>query len=138
MRKWIVVAVLALSLVPMRPVSVRADPADEISAVIDAQIAAFRADDFTAAFEHASPAIRRLFGSPARFGAMVRQGYPMVWRPDDVTYLDLRPVGGEMWQTVLIRDRAGAYHTLVYQMLPGENGWRINGVRLLEGDAVGA
>ena len=65
-----------------------------IRAVISQQIEAFKADDFAKAFGFASPAIKEIFGSPERFGAMVREGYPMVWRPGDLRFRELREGGG--------------------------------------------
>ncbi|TMV10124.1 DUF4864 domain-containing protein [Ruegeria sediminis] len=103
----------------------------EIEANILAQMDAFRADDFGAAFDYASPAIRQIFRTPENFGAMVRNGYPMVWRPGDVRFLDLRDVAGTLWQKVMIVDRDGRVHILDYQMIRGENGWKINGVQVL-------
>ncbi len=103
----------------------------EIEANIAAQIQAFKADDFATAFTFASPNIQRLFGNPDNFGAMVRNGYPMVWRPSDVRFLELREVAGVLWQKVMITDGDGAVHILDYQMIQQENGWKINGVQLL-------
>ncbi len=103
----------------------------EIEANIAAQIQAFKADDFATAFTFASPNIQRLFGNPDNFGAMVRNGYPMVWRPSDVRFLELREVAGALWQKVMITDGDGAVHILDYQMIQQKNGWKINGVQLL-------
>jgi len=114
--------VLALSL------PVRAN--DAVQKVISDQIAAFLEDDVETAFTFASPTIRQLFGTPERFGRMVRQGYPMVWRPAEVTWLDAERRGRELWQSVLIRDGAGALHVLDYHMIPGADGWKINAVYL--------
>jgi hypothetical protein len=113
-------------------------PSDQIEGVIGAQIEAFRTDDFETAFSFASPSIRSMFGNPDRFGVMVKQGYPMVWRPDEVTYLDRRESGGRQLQQVMIRDGAGRLHRLEYQMIEGPDGWRINGVRILDMPQVGA
>ncbi len=110
----------------------------EIEATISSQIEAFLADDFAQAFTFASPTIQGMFGSSERFGQMVRQGYPMVWRPEDVQYLGLRDVDGNLWQRVLIRDKSGATHTLDYQMIQTGDGWRINGVQLLHAPGVAA
>lgn len=110
----------------------------EIEAVIGAQIEAFRAEDVDRAFDFASPSIRRLFGSPETFGTMVQQGYPMVWRPGTVTFLQLRDVDGALWQTVRITDAGGAAHLLDYQMIPTEEGWKINAVRILQAPGVAA
>ncbi|WP_170414774.1 DUF4864 domain-containing protein [Ruegeria atlantica] len=103
----------------------------EIEANIAAQIQAFKADDFVTAFTFASPNIRSLFGTPENFGAMVRNGYPMVWRPAEVRFLELREIGGALWQKVMITDSNGQVHVLDYQMIQRENGWKINGVQLL-------
>lgn len=106
-------------------------PEPGIEATIDAQIEAFLADDFAKAFTYASPSIQGLFGNSENFGRMVRQGYPMVWRPGDVQFLELRDEGGLLWQKVMIRDQAGGLHVLDYQMIRTGEGWRINGVYLL-------
>ncbi|MEX0329612.1 MAG: DUF4864 domain-containing protein [Ruegeria sp.] len=103
----------------------------EIEANISAQIQAFKADDFATAFTYASPNIQRLFGTPEKFGTMVRRGYPMVWRPADVRFLELREIAGNLWQKVMITDGNGRVHILDYQMVQRENGWKINGVQLL-------
>ena len=105
---------------------------DEIEATIGAQLDAFKADDFETAFTYASPNIRRLFQTPDNFGRMVQGGYPMVWRPAEVTFLDLGETGGLLFQRVQIRDGEGRLHFLEYQMIETEDGWKINGVRILQ------
>lgn len=106
--------------------------------VIAEQIEAMRADDFATAFTFASPGIQRQFGNPERFGRMVREGYPMVWHPRDLRFLEAVPRGGRMLQGVLVTDEAGALHILDYEMLPLDGGWRIDGVRLRRPAATGA
>lgn len=115
---------------------VQAEPG--IEATIRSQVDAFLADDFARAFTFASPSIQGLFGTPEKFGRMVRNGYPMVWRPSDVQFLELRELRGALWQRVMMRDAAGRVHLLDYQMVRGEDGWRINGVQLLPAPDVGA
>jgi len=109
-----------------------------ITGTITGQIDALRADDFATAFSFASPTIKRLFGSAENFGAMVRQGYPMVHRPDTVRMLALREVAGALWQRVMITDAAGRTHLLDYQMIETPEGWQINAVQLLRDPGVGA
>ena len=110
----------------------------DIQAVITHQLDAFQADDFATAFGYASPMIQGIFGNSDNFGAMVQQGYPMVWRPGDVQMLELRTMGGAWWQRVRITDQAGHGHVLEYQMIETPDGWLINGVRLLPEPGVGA
>lgn len=109
----------------------RAQEGARVEAVISDQIAAFQADDFEAAFDHASPSIRMLFQTPERFGQMVQQGYPMVHRPQSLRFLERRAQGGFVVQRVMITDAEGRLHLLEYQMLQTESGFLINGVRLL-------
>ncbi|MCX7645859.1 MAG: DUF4864 domain-containing protein [Rhodobacteraceae bacterium] len=111
---------------------------DEIRGVIRSQIDAFLKDDFATAFTFASPGIQGIFVTPENFGAMVRNGYPMVWRPSEVDFGELREVAGRLWQRVIVRDAEGRIHVLDYQMVEGADGWRINGVQLLRAPDVGA
>lgn len=112
-------------------------PEAGIEGTIQSQIDAFLADDFATAFTFASPNIQGLFGSADRFGVMVRNGYPMVWRPEDVQFLELRDLQGRLWQKVMVRDQAGNLHILDYQMIETDAGWRINGVQLLPAPDLG-
>ena len=109
-----------------------------IEQTITQQLEAFKADDFGAAFDFASPNIKNIFRTPENFGAMVRQGYPMVWRPGEVTYLEQREIAGAIWQKVQIVDGAGRVHILDYQMIQSAEGWQINGVQLLKQPDVAA
>ena len=131
MRAFVVAGVVLFSGMAM------AQEAD-IRSVIDGQITAFRADDFGAAFAFASPNIKGIFGTPDRFGQMVRQGYPMVHRPEDLRYLALRDEAGRKVQRVMIRDAQGRVHMLDYEMIETPEGWLINGVRLLPPQGAGA
>lgn len=110
---------------------------DAIKRVITQQLDAFLADDFETAFTYASPGIKRLFGSVQRFEQMVRDSYPMVHRPAEVTLLDQRSQSGRTEQRVMIRDQLGRLHMLSYQMVETPEGWQINGVALLRAPEVG-
>lgn len=130
----LVATVFALFLLAC-PASAQEEP---IQATIFAQIEAFEADDFARAFTFASPNIQALFGSPEAFGKMVREGYPMVWRPADVAMLDLRFIGGAYWQRVRVTDAKGRSFWLDYQMIERPEGWRINAVQMQQAPDVGA
>ena len=130
--------ILALVLSLSAPLAAQDGGQSAIEGTIQSQIDAFKRDDFTTAFTFASPNIQGLFGTPENFGAMVRNGYPMVWRPADVQFLELETIQGALWQRVLIQDSAGRFHMLAYQMIEGADGWRINGVQILQPPAVGA
>lgn len=132
MRRFWLAAVLTLGLAQTLPAQ---DSGHR--AVIEAQIAAFMADDFAAAFDFASPNIQAIFGSAERFGQMVTQGYPMVHRPADLRFLEQSERAGAILQRVLISDQAGRLHVLEYEMIPAESGFVINGVRIVPGQGTG-
>jgi len=133
LRSILVAALLAL------PASAQPGPDPELTQTINAQINAFRANDYTTAFSFASDAIRDIFGSEDRFASMVRQGYPMVQNPADVRFLEVRVISGRLWQKVLVTDASGATHLLDYNMVQDSDGnWRINAVQLLANPGVGA
>ncbi|WP_118134339.1 DUF4864 domain-containing protein [Oceanicella sp. SM1341] len=106
---------------------------DQIAAVITRQIEAFRAEDLDGAFALASPMIRQMFHDARNFGAMVRNGYPMVWRPEEVTMGPVVMRDGKPVQTVFLRDARGLSHIAEYTMVETDAGWRIDGVRIIEG-----
>lgn len=108
-----------------------------IQSTIEAQLDAIQRDDFAAAFTYASPTIKRVFGTPENFGRMVREGYPMVYRPGAVKMLELREVAGGLWQRVMITDTGGRTHLLDYQMVETADGWQINAVQLLKAEGAG-
>jgi hypothetical protein len=136
MRQFLAALAAALCLV------VTAAPAEESAApairdTIQSQIDAFLEDDVARAFTFASPGIQNIFQTPENFGRMVRDSYPMVWRPESLRFLDLREVEGALWQKVLIEDAQGVTHLLDYRMEPdGAGGWRIDGVQILRAPEV--
>ena len=133
MRGWILGLVLAVGLFGAADAQEQ-----EIEGVISNQLEAFKADDFEQAFTFAAPNIQGIFRTPENFGVMVQRGYPMVWRPADVTFLDLREQSGLFIQTVRIEDAQGTVHLLAYSMTQTAEGWRISGVQILEAPGVNA
>ena len=136
LRVFVAVAVVWLGLAA--GIAQAEEPETAIRGVISGQIEAFRADDVDTAFEFASPTIQGMFGTPGNFGRMVRQGYPMVWRPADVRFSGLSERGGRPVQGVLLKDAAGRVHVLDYEMIEVDGAWRINGVRFRDPDGAGA
>ena len=110
---------------------------DPIQDVIANQLSAFNDRDVETAWAFASPMIQGLFGSPQNFGAMVEQGYPMVWTNSDVQFLELREIAGQFYQQVLLRDAGGQRHIMEYTMVETPAGWLINGVSELPLPDVG-
>jgi hypothetical protein len=98
-------------------------------AVIGAQLEAFQRDDGTAAFAHASPMIKGMFGTPENFMRMVVQGYPQVYRPRSVDFGAVITYRGQPTQLVYLTGPAGDAVIAYYQMQQQPDGaWQINGV----------
>ena len=103
----------------------------EYQKVIRSQIEAFSNDDMEAAFEFASPSIKSIFGNYMRFGSMVRQGYPMVFRQKNLTFKETKSNNSVAFQNVLIEDLSGDLHLLRYRLILLNGNWKIAGVEFL-------
>lgn len=132
-----IILIFAIAIALAFPMNADEGEAGAIRAVISEQFAAFEADDFDAAFAIAAPGIQRVFQTPENFAGMVKRGYPMVHRNAEVRFLELRDLGGRLWQKVMIRDRAGALHVLDYEVLRVDGAWRIGAVEYLRQPDVG-
>ena len=132
------VATILACLLLAAPQARAEPPKAGIRAVIEDQIAAFRAGALDRAFAHASPDIRAKFGDAETFGRMVRSGYPMIWRPAGWEWAGLAREGGAWMQTVVIRDGSGRFHEADYRMEMVDGDWRIDGVWLRPMPAAGS
>lgn len=131
MRQVMISGIFGVVFAALTALGVAAQQSD-IEGTINRQIEAFKVDDFEEAFTYATPTLQRLFQTPKNFERMVTQGYPMVWRPAEVEYLELAEHDGSFWQKVRIVDQKGFSHLLLYRMMETEAGWRIAGVQILE------
>jgi hypothetical protein len=97
-------------------------------ALIEAQLAAFASDDANKAYSYAAPGIQTMFGSADRFLAMVRESYPVVYRPASVAFLQPEWIDGKLVQRVQMSDAAGAPWLVVYELeRQADHTWRIAG-----------
>lgn len=123
--------VWALAGLPAMSVAQDAEDRAAIEGVIADQLALFLERDVEGAWDHASPMIQRLFGTPENFGDMVENGYPMVWDNREARFGELREEAGELRQTVIVEDPEGRLWVLDYEMVELPEGWKIDGVRVL-------
>ena len=137
MIRWLLSLPVLMVLALGGPATARAAEALEaadrqaIRSVIEAQLAAFQADDGTTAFGFASPTIQEMFGDPATVLAMVRTGYMPVYRPREVRFQRLILHQGEPVQLVLLVGPDLEVVTAYYVMEKQPDGqWRINGCLL--------
>lgn len=120
------------------PFTVRSDDSSNaIQSVIQNQLDAFQANDLDTAFSFASPTIQEKFGSAETFGRMVKNGYPMVWRPASRQWQKLVQTDAGPVQVVLFEDANGRMHEAGYLMQLIDGTWRINGVHVRKASGVG-
>ena len=129
---WLTAALLGFSAMAMaKEAPVTAADARAVRGIIESQLDAFSRDDPVRAFSFAAPPIRRMFETPERFMAMVRQAYPVVYRPASVTFLKPERIGGATIQGVQMTDSDGAPWLALYRMTrQADKSWRIGGVEL--------
>jgi len=108
-------------------------------AVIQAQIDAFREDKGELAFSYAAPGIREQFKTAENFMRMVKTGYPAVYRPASVAFVDSAFEDGIPILMVQFSDSAGAVWIGLYTMQrQPDQSWKVSGCRLVPGKAISA
>ena len=125
---------VSLNMTARAGVSMTAGDADQpaIVGTIQSQLKAFQRDDEIEAFSYASPQIQERFGTPGNFMAMVRAGYPAVYRPSAVEFLDIELRDGHIFQPVRFVGPDGEAVIGIYEMERQVDGtWKINGVYLV-------
>ncbi|MBD8554601.1 DUF4864 domain-containing protein [Rhizobium sp. CFBP 8762] len=101
--------------------------------VIESQIAAFLNEDADAAYERASPAIKKKFPDKAVFFEMVRRDYTAVYQPGNFTFGTSQVDGDVVLQEVRISAPDGQEWVAVYQLVKeGNQPFTINGVRMMK------
>jgi hypothetical protein len=99
---------------------------DEIIAVIEAQLAAFRAGNVEKAYGYSSEGLR--VQTPVRaFARMVQQNYPEIWQSTRAEFSIVRDDGTRATLVVHVfaKDSDAAYD---YVLFKESAGWRVGGV----------
>jgi hypothetical protein len=104
-----------------------------IQSTIERQLQAFLKDDGETAYSFAAPNIKMMYPSVDAFMAMVRQGYPQVYRPRNYEFGELKEEPGYLEQSVDIVDAEGQFWTAVYTLRQDTDGtWKITGCYLVK------
>ena len=132
---WLLAAaVCALTLLaPARAAPFTATDEKSVRAVVEGQLAAFARDDAKKAFSYAAPNVREAVGTAANFMAMVRNDYPVVYRPASVAFLKPEGKDDQVIQRVQMLDASGDAWLAIYSLQRQKNkAWRITGCVLVE------
>ena len=129
------IALIALQISTTSAVASPFTTADAVAVrtVVQAQLAAFAADDATKAFFYAAPNVRQAMGTPDGFLAMVQRGYPVVYRPASVAFLKANGKNDDVIQRVQMTDADGESWLAIYSLQRQKNKtWRITGCSVVE------
>jgi hypothetical protein len=132
-RRSLCTLLLALAPLAANAQTVSAADAAAVRKVIEAQLDAFRKDDAARAFSYATAGIRLTFVTAENFMEMVRDQYPVVYRPRTVAFDAPIPLDDddELVQPVRMTDADGRSWVALYPMQRGSDGvWRTNGCQL--------
>ena len=115
-------------LVPAQAASFSAADEKNVREVVQGQLDALARDDADKAFSYATPNIRQAMGTASGFLAMVRDGYPVVYRPASVAFLKPEGQADQVIQRVHMLDAQGESWLAIYSLQrQPSNAWRITG-----------
>ena len=95
---------------------------------ISSQIDAFIDKDVKKAYTFAAPNIQAQFPSPDIFGLMVRNGYPVIWKPKSYKFTTFKDLGNRCIQRVLFQSYNGSLESYDYILEKNGSLWKIAGV----------
>ena len=100
----------------------------EVRNTISSQIEAFKENNIKKAYKFAAPNIQAQFPNPDVFGLMVRNGYPVIWRPKNFKFTKFQDLGNKSIQRVLFQSYDGSLETYDYILEKYDDMWKIAGV----------
>ena len=95
---------------------------------ISSQIDAFKDNDVKKAYTFAAPNIQAQFPNPDIFGLMVRNGYPIIWKPKNYKFTTFKDLGNRCIQRVLFQSYNGSLQSYDYILEKDGDLWKIAGV----------
>ena len=129
---WLAAGFLPVAAFAAGDADVSERDARSVRAVIQAQLAAFAADDAKRAFSYATPRVREVFGSADKFIEVVREAYPAVYRHETVAFLKPELADGTLMQGVHLTDGQGMLWLALYRMeRQRDRSWRISACQLV-------
>ena len=105
-----------------------ADESEMVRKTISSQIEAFKDNNIEKAYTFAAPNIQAQFSNPVVFGSMVKNGYPVIWRPKSFKFTKFQDLGNRFIQRVLFQSHDGRLEIYDYILEKYDDMWKIAGV----------
>ena len=100
----------------------------ELFAVVEQQIAAFRAADYSSAYRQAASGVQQKFTAP-QYEAMVRRDYGDISGRQRIEFGFVKVTGPTAIVQVFVRGPNGAVRAFLYSLIAEGESWKINGVQ---------
>jgi hypothetical protein len=100
----------------------------ELFSVVEKQLAAFRASDYSSAYQYASSEVQQKFTMP-QFEAMSRREYGDVVNAQSIEFGRVKVSGLVAVVQVFVCHPSGLMRSFVYSLTAEGDSWKINGVR---------
>ena len=100
----------------------------ELFAVVENQLAAFRAADYSSAYRHVASGVQQKFTGP-QFEAMIRRDYGEMTSAQRIEFGFVKVVGSAAVVQVLVVGETGSARSFLYSLVAEGDSWKINGVR---------
>jgi hypothetical protein len=102
----------------------------DLYSVVNRQLADFRADDFTSAYEYAASGMQRKF-SRTQFERMIRRDFASMTRVARVEFGAIRVADDAVFMQVFLIGSEGTVRGFLYRFMAESGSWKIAGVQSL-------
>jgi Domain of unknown function (DUF4864) len=106
-------------------------PPHELFAVVEKQLAAFRAADYSNAYRHAASGVQQKFTVP-QFEAMIRRDYGDMTNAQRVEFGFVKVIGSAAVVQVFFVGEGDSARSFLYSLIAEGDSWKINGVQQMQ------
>ena len=103
----------------------------ELFAVVENQVAAFRAADYLSAYQHAASGVQQKFTVP-QFEAMIRSEYGEITKAERIEFGFVRASGSVAVVHVFFVSESGWVRSFLYSLSAERGAWKIDGVQPMQ------
>jgi hypothetical protein len=100
----------------------------ELFSVVETQLAAFRAADYSSAYRHAASGVQQKFTVP-QFEAMIRRDYGPITNAQRIEFGGVEVNGSAAIVQVFFTDENDSVRSFLYSLIAEGDSWKINGVQ---------
>ena len=100
----------------------------QLFAVVERQLAAFRAADYSSAYRQAASGVQQTFTAP-QYEAMIRRDYGDMTGARRIEFGFVKMNGSAALVQVFVRETHGSFRAFLYSLIAEGDSWKINGVQ---------